>query len=141
MDSVEMDGIEQALLKLNEGLTSRALEIWKGNDRVPPQLSIYAGLEDLLTPARVKQFRAAGTESRMGNRVFHTLLGHYLQYHVFPYENELFTWMKGAAAHVNGEKIYFKDILPWCQKRSDLPGRQILEKETSSLCKFLKPFA
>lgn len=141
MDSVEMDGIEQALLKLNEGLTSRALRIWKGNDPVPPQLSIYAGFEDLLTPARVKQFRVAGAESRMGNRVFHTLLGHYLQYHVFPYENELFTWMKGAAAHVNGEKIYFKDILPWCQKRSDLPGRRILEKETSSLCKFLKPFA
>ena len=141
MDRVEMDGIEQALLKLNEGLTSRALKIWKGNDRVPSQLSIYDGFEDLLTPARVKKIRTAATESRMDNRVFHTLLGHYLQYRVFPYENELFTWMRGAAAQVNGEKIYFKDILPWCQKQSDLPGRRILEKETSSLCKFLKPFA
>jgi hypothetical protein len=77
----------------------------------------------------------------MSHRVFHTFLGHYLQYRVFPYENELFTWLKGAAAHVNGEKIYFKDILSWCQKRSDLEGRKILEKETSSLSKFLKPFA
>ncbi len=141
MDHVEMDGIEQSLLKLNERLTARALSIWKGIERVPSQLGIYAEFEDLLNPIRVKQIRSTVNEARMRNRVFHTLLGHYLQYHVFPYENELFSWLRGAAAHVNGEKIYFKDILPWCQKRSDLNGRRILEKETSSLCKFLKPFA
>ncbi len=136
-----MDGIEQAVLKLNEGLTSRALKIWKGDDTVPSQLSIYDGLEDLFNPNHMKQIRSTGTDSRKRERLFHSLLGHYLQYRVSPYENELFTWLKGAAAHVNGEKIYFKDILPWCQKRSDLNGRRILVKETSSLCKFLKPFA
>ncbi len=138
---VEKDGIEQALLSLNERLTSRALSIWKGDDNFPSQLRIYRGLEDLLDPSSIKQIRGTGIESRMRNRVFHTLLGHYLQYRIFPYENELFTWLKGAAAYVNGEKIHFKDILSWCQKRSDFSGRRILEKETSSLCKFLKPFA
>ncbi|UCG13458.1 MAG: hypothetical protein JSU72_02940 [Deltaproteobacteria bacterium] len=136
-----MDGIETALLKLNERLTSRALAIWEGSDRVPSQLMIYEGFEHLLDPGRIRQLRTDGTESRTNKRVYHTLLGHYLQYRVFPYENELFTWLKGAAAHVNGEKIYFKHILPWCQKRSDLEGRRILEKETSSICRFLKPFA
>ncbi|MGD8370738.1 MAG: hypothetical protein PVF76_04895 [Syntrophobacterales bacterium] len=138
---VEQNGIEQALLKLNERLTSRALSIWMGKDSIPSQLKIYDGFEHLLDPSIILQMRSGETESRLKNRVFHTLLGHYLQYRVFPYENELFTWLKGAAAHVNGEKIYFKDILSWCQKRSDLQGRRILEKETSSLCKFLKPFA
>jgi hypothetical protein len=136
-----MNGIEQALLSLNERLTARALKMWKGNDRVPSQLSVYQGFENLLNPSRIKQVLNSGKNSITRNRTFHTLLGHYLQYRVFPYENELFTWLKGAAAHVNGEKIYFKDILPWCQKRSDLNGRRILVKETSSLCKFLKPFA
>jgi hypothetical protein len=140
-DCVEMDRIEQTLLKLNERMTSRALKIWKGDDSVPSQLGIYHGFEDLLDPSTIKQMRSTGPVSPMNNRVFHTLLGHYLQYRIFPYENELFTWLKGAAAHVNGEKIYFKDILSWCQKRSDLSSRRILEKETSSLCKFLKPFA
>jgi hypothetical protein len=138
---VEEDGIEQALLSLNERLTSRALSIWKGDDSVPSQRRIYHGLEDFLDPHVIRQIRSTGTKSKMRNRVFHTLLGHYLQYRVFPYENELFTWLKGAAAYVNGEKIYFKDILSWCQKRSDLEGRRVLEKETSSLSKFLKPFA
>ena len=136
-----MNDIEHALLSLNERLTSRALKMWKGNDRIPSQLSVYHGFEDLLDPSRIKQVLNSGKNSTMRNRIFHTLLGHYLQYRVFPYENELFTWLKGAAAHVNGEKIYFKDILPWCQKRSDHNSRRILVKETSSLCKFLKPFA
>ena len=50
-----MDGIEQAVLKLNEDLTSRALKIWKGDDTVPSQLSIYDGLEDLFNPNRIRQ--------------------------------------------------------------------------------------
>jgi len=49
-----MDGIEQAVLKPNEGLTSRALKIWQGDDGVPSQLSIYDGLEDLFNPNRIK---------------------------------------------------------------------------------------
>ena len=62
---VEKDGIEQALLSLNERLTSRALRIWKGDDSLPSQLRIYRGLEDLLDPSSIKQIRSAGTESRM----------------------------------------------------------------------------
>jgi hypothetical protein len=140
-DLISNNGVEQALLKLNERLTGRALSIWRGEPDVPSQLGVYEGFEDLLHPESIKRLRGDGNESISANRVFHTLLGHYLQFRVFPYENELFTWLKGAAAHVNGEKIYFKDILYWCQKRSDHPGRLLLEKESSSLCKFLKPFA
>ncbi|MGD8686523.1 MAG: hypothetical protein PVH15_07110, partial [Syntrophobacterales bacterium] len=81
-----MDGIEQAVLKLNEGLTSRALKIWKGDDTVPSQLSIYDGLEELFNPNRIRQIRSTGSGSRKKKRLFHSLLGHYLQYRVFPFE-------------------------------------------------------
>lgn len=133
--------IEKALLTLNYRLTSRALNLWKGNEYRASHHDTYDGFYDILDPNTIKELRLAGTWTRHRRRVFHSLLGHYLQYQISPYENELFTLMKGAAAQVDGEKIYFKDTLSWCQKRSDLKKRKVIEKESSSLCKFLKPFA
>ena len=49
--------------------------------------------------------------------------------------------MRGAAAHVNGRKIYFREIIHYCQKESSFEERQVLQKETGPLSKFLKPFA
>ena len=69
------------------------------------------------------------------------MIDHYLQRALLPHETEMRSWMKGASAHVAGEKIYFKDIIPWCQKDSTYEKRQILQKETGPLCKFLTPFA
>lgn len=131
--------IEKALLALNYRLTSRALNFWKGNEAA--HQDTYDGFRDLLEANTIKMLRPPGARTRRGQRSFHTLLGHYLQYRIVPYENELFTLMRGAAAHVDGEKIYFKDTLSWCQKRSDLKKRRIIEKESTSLCRFLKPFA
>ena len=140
-DSIDLGAIEQALLTLNYRLTCRALNLWQGNESGFSHRSLYDGLCDILNPTTIARVRGAATAPRERKRVFHCLLGHYLQYRLFPYENELFTWMQGAVSHVDGEKIYFKDILSWCQKRSNLEKRRIIEKETSSLCKFLKPFA
>ena len=136
-----MEQIEKALLTLNYRLASRTLNLWNGNECRASRHDMYDGFCDILNPATIKRLRLSATWTRRRQRVFHSLLGHYLQYRILPYENELFAWMKGAAAHVDGEKIYFKDILSWCQKRSDLAKRRIIEEETSSLCRFLKPFA
>jgi hypothetical protein len=140
-DLLDIRAIEQSLVTLNYRLTSRALNLWQGNESHPSGRGVYDDLDDHLKPSTIARVRKAQIPKKETERVFHGLLGHYLQYCLFPYENELFTWMKGAAAHVDGEKIYFKDILSWCQKRSDLEKRRMLEKETTSLCKFLKPFA
>jgi hypothetical protein len=140
-DALDLRAIEQTLLTLNYRLTSRALNLWQGSETGISDRSVYDDLDDHLKPATIDRVRRAPIPKKERERILHGLLGHYLQYCLFPYENELFTWMKGAAAHVDGEKIYFKDILSWCQKRSDLEKRRILEKETMSLCKFLKPFA
>ena len=131
--------IEKALLTLNYRLTSRALNFWKGTEA--PHHDTYDGFYNILEPRVIKKLRPSGTWTRQRQRVFHSLLGHYLQSQISPYENELFTLMRGAAAHVDGEKIYFKDTLSWCQKRSNLQKRKMIEKESSSLCKFLMPFA
>ena len=133
--------IENALLTLNHRLTSRALNFWKGNESSGTHHDIYDGFYDILEPNAIKKLRPSGKSTKHRHRVFHALLDHYLQYQVSPYENELFTLMRGAAAQVDGEKIYFKDTLSWCQKRSDLKKRKVMEKESKSLCKFLKPFA
>jgi hypothetical protein len=58
-----------------------------------------------------------------------------------PHETEMQAWSRGAAAHVEGEKIYFQEVIPWCQKSSTLLKRQQLQQETGPLCKLLKPFA
>ena len=131
--------IEKALLTLNYRLTSKALNFWKGTEA--PHHDTYDGFYNILEPRVIKKLRPSGTWTRQRQRVFHSLLGHYLQSQISPYENELFTLMRGAAAHVDGEKIYFKDTLSWCQKRSNLQKRKMIEKESSSLCKFLMPFA
>jgi hypothetical protein len=133
--------IESAVLTLNRRVTARALNLWQGKASKGPNYDTYEGLTDILNPETIKSLRPAGGWARNGQRVYHSLLSHYLQYCISPYENELFTLIKGAASHVEGEKIYFKDTLSWCQKRSNLKKRKALEKESSGLCKFLKPFA
>jgi hypothetical protein len=138
---MSMENIESALVTLNYRLTSRAANIWKGNISKGPQYELYEGYLDLLDPDAINRIRRSGDQSGRTRRIFHSLLGHYIQHQVMPYDNELSMWMRGAAAHVDGLKIYFKDILAWCQKKSNFEQRRTIEKETSSLSKFLKPFA
>lgn len=132
--------IENILHHLSYRWNLESMALWKG-DKVPfsPE-NIYEGYEDFVsveTLARIEEFKNPVTRSRLK----HALIDHYLRKSLFPHETEMRTWMKGAAAHVNGEKVYFMDIIPWCQKSSTHQGRKILEKETTPLCKFLKPFA
>ena len=49
--------------------------------------------------------------------------------------------MKGAAAQVDGEKIYFREIIPWCQNASNYEKRQALQKETTPLVQIPEAFA
>ena len=136
-----MSDMEQDLLSLNYRLTAKALGLWKGNALDKSVQKPYEGFSHILTRNTVEGLRPGKTRQKTSHRMFHTLLGHYLQYRIAPFESELFTWMRGAAAHVNGEKIYFRDILSWCQKRSNLAERRIVEKESSSICRFLKSFS
>ena len=134
------DRLIAAVRELNARWARRALSIWQGHRVNGEPESIYAEFDDLLTPAAI-----AGTASiqapRSRQRIRHGLIDHYLQRQLMPHETEMQAWSSGAAAHVDGEKIYFREVIPWCQKSSTLAKRQKLQQETGPLCKLLKPFA
>ena len=129
-----------AIQALNTRWARQALALWQGHppDNSPDQ--IYTGFEDILTTetiAGVSDIQDDKTRTRIG----HGLIDHYLQRKLMPHETEMHAWSRGAAAHVDGEKIYLQEVIPWCQKSSTLLKRQKLQQETGPLCKLLKPFA
>ncbi|MBW1733701.1 MAG: hypothetical protein JRJ09_03940 [Deltaproteobacteria bacterium] len=136
----ELSHIENVLHHLNYRWKLQALAMWKG-DRAPFEpyriYDEYDGFIGLDTLRRIEDLAHGSDRIRLK----HALIDHYLQRALLPHETEMRTWMKGAAAHVNGRKIYFKDIISFCQKQSSYRQRQALQKETGPLCKFLKPFA
>ena len=138
--ALKLTEIENILHHLNYLWNWEALALWKG-DRVPFEAyRIYEGYENFIslnTLAHIERLE----EELAKTRLKYALIDHYLQRALLPHETEMRHWMKGASAHVNGKKIYFRDIIPWCQKGSNYKERQILQKETGPLCKFLKPFA
>ncbi|MCF8142840.1 MAG: hypothetical protein K9N21_02870 [Deltaproteobacteria bacterium] len=137
---MELAHIENALFHLDYRWKLHSLAMWKG-ERPPFELyrfyEAYEEFVSLKTLALIDSFD--GIQGKV--RLRHALMDHYLQRALLPHEMEMRTWMKGASAHVDGRKIYFSDIISWCQKQSDYEGRQVLQRETAPLCKFLAPFA
>lgn len=130
---------ENILYHLNYRWKLEALARWRGVRSPLEAYRIYEGYEDFIsldTLARLDRIEPEVNRTRLK----HALIDHYLQRTLLPYEAEMRTWMQGAAAYVNGEKIYFHGIIPWCRKSSNYQKRQILQQEAGSLCKFLKPF-
>ena len=139
-ENQSLSHIENVLHHLNYRWKLQALAMWKGN-KAPFQLyqfyDAYDGFICLKTLRYIENFDQGSDKTRLK----HALIDHYLQRALLPHETEMRSWMKGASAHVAGKKIYFKDIIPWCQKHSTYKKRQLLQKETGPLCKFLTPFA
>jgi hypothetical protein len=136
----ELSELENVLHHLNYRWSIEALALWKG-DAVPFEpYRIYEGFDDFISLDTLSRIEKIESE-KIRTRLRHALIDHYLQKHLLPHDNEMRTWMKGAAARVNGEKIYIREIIPWCRKSSTYQTRQILQKETRSLSRFLKPFA
>jgi hypothetical protein len=132
--------IENSLHQLNYRWKAEALALWQGNPNASAPYRIYEGYEDVInlkTLKRIDKF----TDENSKARLRFTLIDHFLRHILLPHETEMQAWSRGAAAQVEGHNIYFRDIIPWCQKSSTYPQRQILQKETVPLCKFLKPFA
>ncbi|MBW2641042.1 MAG: hypothetical protein JRE10_13040 [Deltaproteobacteria bacterium] len=124
---------------LNYRWSAEALALSKG-DKAPFELyQIYEPYKDFIsleTLAQIDRLRDDAVKIRLK----HSFIDHYLRQRLLPHETEMQCWMKGASAAVNGEKVYFNEIIPWCQKSSTYKKRQILHKETVPLCKFLMPF-
>lgn len=136
----EVGRLIAAVRELNVRWARRTLSLWRGDRSVTNPEDIYDGFERILTRdtiLRTSEIRNADARTR----IRHGLIDHYLQHKLMPHETEMQAWSRGAAAHVDGEKIYFGEVIPWCQKSSTLAQRQKLQQETGPLCKLLKPFA
>lgn len=131
---------ENILYHLNCRWSIEAFSLWKGSKAFFGPQKIYEGYEDFISLDTLEHINRIGDTAKR-KRLKHSLIDHYLQRELLPHEAEMRTWLKGAAANVNNEKIYYHEIIPWCQKSSTHKQRLILQKETSALCKFLKPFA
>jgi hypothetical protein len=137
---LDLATIENTLHHLNYRWNLEALALWKGEKPPFEPYRIYEGFESFLNLNTLS--RIDGLEDKVSKiRLRYTLIDHYLQRALLPHETEMRSWMQGAAAHINSEKVYIRDVIPWCQKSSTYEKRLILEKETGPLCKFLKPFA
>ncbi len=140
LSQLNLSEIENILYHLNYRWNLQALALWKGNKIPFKAYELYKGYEDFINQNTISRIEHIAREPEK-QRLRFALIDHYLQQSLLPHENEMRLWMRGAAAHVDGEKIYFGEIIPWCQKFSNYEKRQALQKETGPLCKFLKPFA
>ena len=139
-DELTFSDIENTLYHLNYRWKLQTLAMWNGQKTPFKAYEIYDSFNTFITLKTLSRIDSLnGNVNR--HRLKHTLMDHYLQRALLPHEMEMRTWMRGAAAHVRGEKIYLHDVIPWCQKRSTYETRQDLQKETGPLAKFLKPFA
>jgi hypothetical protein len=106
--------------------------LWQGGKIPFKAYELYEGYDDFINLETLSRIdHVAGNVEK--ERLEFALIDHYLQRALMPHENEMRVWMKGAAAEVDGEKIYFREIIPWCQKSSNYEKRQALQKETTPL--------
>lgn len=141
MSKYSLNEVENILYHLNYRWKLQSLCLWKGLKTPFSPEKLYLGFEDFLNLETYGALFEGPFDTKEGKKLRYNFLEHYLQRELMPYEAELRTWMKGAAAHVSGKKIYFREIIPFCQKQSTREQRTILQKETGPLCKFLRPFA
>ena len=132
--------IENALYKLTCRWRSVSLDQWRGAAGTADMSELYQNTQTLISTDTLEILDAAPVDSR-SHRLRYNLIDHYLQRELLPNDVELRAWVNGAAAQVDGQNIYFRQIIPWCQKKSTLAQRQVLQKETRALCRFLTPFA
>ncbi len=140
MSSPSLTEVENTLYLLNYRWSLEALALFRG-EKVPFEpYRIYDGYDAFISLDMLSHIdNLAHDTSKI--RLRHALIDHYLQRALMPHETEMRAWMNRASAIVNGEKVCFSNIIPWCRRQSSLEKRRILQKETGPLCKFLRPFA
>ncbi|RLB16263.1 MAG: hypothetical protein DRG63_05555 [Deltaproteobacteria bacterium] len=141
MSHYSVDDIENIIYHLNYRWRLQSLALWSGRKCPIAPDQLYQGFEAFLRVETLEDIDKISFPDDSKEKLRSSFMDHYLQRELLPYDMEMRTWMKGAAAHVDGRKIYFRDIISFCQKGSTRSQRLILQKETGPLCKFLKPFA
>lgn len=139
---LHISDIENTLYHLNYRWKLQTLALWSGQRAPFRPEKVYEGYDRFLSTETLEQIdQLTGSQGIDRIRLRHGIIDHCLQRALLPHENEMRAWVRGAAAHVHGKKIYIREIISWCQKQSTYETRQALQKEVAPLSKFLKPFA
>jgi len=136
---LKLSDFADILHHLNCRVGLAALSLWKGKKPRFDGYRLYAGFEDFLTKETLERLVAL-EDGREQHRLKFAFMDHYLQQHLYSHDAEYRAWSSAAVAHVNGQRIPFREVIPWCQKSSTRLERLELQKETTALCRFLKPF-
>jgi hypothetical protein len=111
-------------------------------------LSLHLGSEqtrnDTFSPidlADVEEIKRAFGAAGFAGHVYCQAVDHFIRSKVEPFQAVLNTWMRGARAKVNAQKVPFTEVITWCQDTGDNQARSALAKEVRSLCTFLAPFS
>jgi len=140
LSSVKSSDFADILHHLNCRVGLTALSLWRGEKPRFNGYRLYAGFEDFLEKGTLDRINTL-TDERERHRLRYAFIDHYLQRNLYTHDMEFRAWSSSAATHVNGQKIYFREVIPWCKKSSTRRERLLLQKETTALCRFLKPFA
>lgn len=112
---------------------SEALARWLGQ---PPPAAVDEPPLSLRTLDRIDTL----ADEALHHGLRHRFIDLYLQERLRAHETEMQMMTRGAAAHVNGHKVYLREVIPWCQQDHTWEERQLLQNETRALCRFLKPY-
>lgn len=123
------------LLTMTKIVRRRDLSLYLGGKPSKEDQTVALDIEE------IREIKSLFGISGKEGRVYHEAVDHFLRTRVEPFQAMLDSWMRGAMAQVNGEDVPFAEIITWCQDCGDNCSRQILAKETLSLCRFLAPFS
>ncbi|MEA3547791.1 MAG: hypothetical protein U9R66_09005 [Thermodesulfobacteriota bacterium] len=123
------------LLTMTKIVRRRDLSLYLGKKPSPEDQTVALNIEEV---REIKSlFGILGKEGK----VYNEAVDHFLRTKIEPFQAMFDSWMRGAAAQVNGENVPFTEIITWCQDCEDNRARKTLGKETLSLCRFLAPFS
>ncbi|RLB26109.1 MAG: hypothetical protein DRG71_02960, partial [Deltaproteobacteria bacterium] len=100
MSKYSLNEVENILYHLNYRWKLQSLCLWKGLKTPFSPEKLYLGFEDFLNLETYGALFEGPFDTKEGKKLRYNFLEHYLQRELMPYEAELRTWMKGAAAHV-----------------------------------------
>ncbi|MCD6387812.1 MAG: hypothetical protein J7L69_00265 [Desulfobulbaceae bacterium] len=123
------------LLAMSKSIRRRDLSLYLGGKSPTKDQTVALDIAD------VKEIKSIFGISGQDGRLYHEAVDHFVRTRIEPFQAILDNWMRGAKAQVNGEDVPFGEIITWCQDSGDNRSRQILAKETLSLCRFLAPFS
>jgi hypothetical protein len=108
--NIDLTRLENIIHHLNCRWKLQALSYWTGSSPLFSPARIYEGHDDVINP-EVIQYVLNIQDKKRKNCIRHGLIDHYLQRSLMPYEAEMRTWMLGAAAHIDGKKVYIREIM------------------------------